>query len=189
MPRAAALLRWGACCTSCGWDAREDHMALLDKDGYYLVMGGDAPAYASASNDVRTGRQESKAAAAPAASDLSLHLSLSPQVWITPFSFHDLNAVASNCKLSIPSAGVGLRCWPSESGDGCTTSPSSPSLSGAAIAGIIFAILGAAVIFYLLYRYQQQRQQNAASPLLPLTEDAKGTQTQHSEPFLKTDQP
>ena len=29
-------------------------MALLDKDGYYLVMGGDVPAYSSASNDVST---------------------------------------------------------------------------------------------------------------------------------------
>ena len=112
-------------------------------------------------------------------------------MWITTFSFHDLSAVASNCKLSMPSAGVGLRCWPDESGSGCTSSPSSPSLSGAAIAGIIFALLGAAVILYLLYRYQQRRQASGAAPFVPLTEDAKAkgqtAQQEHSEPFLKTD--
>ena len=128
--------------------------------------------------------------AVAAASQPLCPLSL-PQVWITTFSFHDLDAVASNCKLSMPSAGVGLRCWPSQDGAGCTASQSSSSLSGAAIAGIIFAILGAAVVFYLLYRYQQKRQEAAATPFVPLTEDGKAkqqtTQQEHSEPFIKTD--
>ena len=72
----------GNCNNTAGFLSREDHVAILDSSQYLWVMQGEG------------GNQ-------PPMND----------VWKSREPFTDSN-IASLCKLKVPSCGVGLRCWP-----------------------------------------------------------------------------
>ena len=133
-------------------------MGILDTAGYYYLMGGDL----ALSDDESTYGND---------------------VWRSTFSFHDLPAVANNCKLSQPAA-VGLRCWPGN--DGCSaassggSSSASSGLSAAGIVGIVAAVLVVAVVGFFGWRYWQRRQAQMAGVLL-------GGTAMGSDAFLGTD--
>jgi hypothetical protein len=125
---------WGACNLTAGFWPREDHVIMFDKDGYLLLMEGDAPNVAT-QNDV----------------------------WRSTTSFFNVSGIATVCGLQIPSCGVGLRCWPgapvgspdcpcapdtpvpSSTGSSQPESNSGSSLSDGAIAGPFY------IITFLIY--------------------------------------
>ena len=115
-------------------------MGILDTAGYYYLMGGDlmTPNPDAYANDI----------------------------WRSTFSFHDLPAVATNCKLTLPAAGAGLRCWPGN--DGCAgasvsgSGSASSGLSAAGIVGIVAMVLVVAVGGFFGWRYWQRRQAQKA---------------------------
>jgi hypothetical protein len=75
-------LSGGNCNNTAGFLSREDHVAILDTSLYLWVMQGEG------------GNQ-------PPMND----------VWKSREPFTDSN-IASLCKLKVPTCGVGLRCWP-----------------------------------------------------------------------------
>ena len=138
-------------------------MGILDTQGYYYLMGGDL-----AITDDYSERYGN-------------------DVWRSTFSFHDLPTVASNCKLSVPGAGVGLRCWPSEDGcdagsGGSGSSSASSGLGAIAIVGIVVAVLVVLVAGYFGWRYYQKQQAQKAEVLL-----GSGGSSLPSDTFLGTD--
>jgi len=138
-------------------------MAILDGAGYYYLMGGDL-----ATDD-----------------DFSTY---GNDVWKSTFSFHDAAAVSQACNVAVPSAGVGLTCFPDGSG-GCTSdstsgvpgSASSSGVSGAMVAAIIFGVLVVLLVGYLLYRYKTKA---AHESLLPCFGRSKPADSAATEQFV-----
>jgi len=90
---------WGACCLNCGYEPREDHAALLDAMGHYVIVDGDVP---------------------------NLNKSYYNDIFWSTFSFHDIAAVARNCKVTVPASGIiGLRCSPGD--EACVSSGAASS--------------------------------------------------------------
>ena len=137
-------------------------MVLLDGAGYYYLMGGDL----AITDDVSEYGND---------------------VWRSTFSFHDAAAVSQACNVPVPSAGVGLLCFPDGAG-GCTSdSPgsapgsSSSGVSGATIAAIVFGIVVVLLVAVLLYRYKTKAPHE---PLLPFFGGAKASEGAHAEQLV-----
>ena len=122
-------------------------MVLLDGNGFYYMMGGD-----EALDDDNS--------------------EYGNDVWKSTFSFHDTAAVSQYCNVQVPSAGVGLTCFPNGQG-GCTsdstgsmpgTSTSTSSVSGAMIAAIVFGVIVVVIVAYLLYRYKTKQPHESLLP-------------------------
>jgi len=79
---------WGACTTEACWPDRREMSTVLDRNGFFFVLGGRA----SASNTVQYN-----------------------DVYRSSFSFNDLGKVALACQVNIPACGPGLTCWPGAS--------------------------------------------------------------------------
>ena len=77
---------WGLCNLTAGFSPREDHVSILDRQGYLWVMQGEAPDSNIPKNDV----------------------------WRSTTPMTDTNIV-SLCNLKRPACGVGLKCWPTSS--------------------------------------------------------------------------
>lgn len=104
-------ITWGVCTppSGGGFTPREDPSTAMDPSGFFYVSGGQ---------------------------DISGNKIL--DLWRSPFSFNDLNAVASNCGLVVPTCGVGLQCWPTSDGvfSGCNpTSCSNTVTTSSSTAG------------------------------------------------------
>ena len=85
---------WGLCNLTAGFSPREDHVSILDRQGYLWVMQGEAPDSDLPKNDV----------------------------WRSTTAMTD-TMIASLCNVVRPRCGVGLRCWPTNRacGAGATT--------------------------------------------------------------------
>jgi len=138
---------WGNCNNTAGFTIREDHVAILDSRLYLWVMQGEAP-YNPMENDV----------------------------WKSREPFTDSN-IASLCKLKIPSCGVGLRCWPTNTRcinhcpravepvdpepdpDAPSTTGSNSASSGLGAGWIVFIVALVVLLLaglYFLYRRRSQ---------------------------------
>ena len=135
-------------------------MVLLDANGFYYLMGGDM----AISDDVSEYGND---------------------VWKSTFSFHDTAAVSQYCNVQVPSAGVGLTCFPDGSG-GCTSdSPGSvpgtsttSGLSGAMIAAIVFGVIVVLLVAVLLWRYKTKAPHEPLLPFFGNSKSAEGAQTE-----------
>lgn len=136
-------------------------MAVLDASGFYYLMGGDL-----ATDD-----------------DFSTYAN---DVWKSTFSFHDTAAVSQYCNVPVPSAGVGLTCFPNGAG-GCTSdspgglpgsSSSSSGMSGAMIAAIVFGVLVVVIVLYLLYRYKTKAPHESLLPMFGGSRSSDAVQTE-----------
>lgn len=135
---------WGLCNLTAGFSPREDHVAVLDRQGYLWVMQGEAPDSDVPKNDV----------------------------WRSTATLIDTN-IASLCSLKRPSCGVGLKCWPNSRQCGITATTHCPtpipdpdpeptptpndSTSGLSVGYIVLIVIlvvaAAAVAFYLYHKY------------------------------------
>jgi hypothetical protein len=127
----------------------------LDNDGYlYIVSGGTGV-------DVQTVLQD---------------------VWRSTTSFNDLASVGRLCGISVPSCGVGLKCWPGQgtvlasdgsfvSCDACPMgglngggSSSSSSNNGLVIALVVFVLLFVAAALVAGFLYRKMKQMGGGGP-------------------------
>jgi len=109
-------------------------------------------------------------------------------IWKSTWSFNDLTATSNQCKLNIPACGVGLKCWPSESGTMlatdksgvyCTACPynygtaTSSNVSTTIIAFLVVFVIGFVIAASALgYTYYKLRLGGTPSPI-PLPTSAQ----------------
>jgi len=113
-------------------------------------------------------------------------------VWKSTFSYNDVNRVALECNLLVPSCGAGLKCLPSTSGfvtglwgvmcDACPSPPLAPVADGSSTMPtavtastsssnvltyslILFIILFVVVTLVLAYTLYKMRESGAPAPI------------------------
>ena len=146
---------WGLCVGDAEWDDRRYQMTLLDGEGYLWVMGG-----------------------------LSGDGALLGDIWKSQWTFSDISATATRCRLTIPGCGAGLKCLPSASStliaadgsgvycDACPYSFSGQSAVQTTVIAflVVFIVLTVLAVIALIYTYHKLRSAGAPSPIpLPAT--------------------
>ena len=129
-------------------------MTLLDGDGYLWVMGGTSG----------SGQLD--------------------DMWKSLWSFSDISATSSRCRITVPSCGAGLKCLPNSgntlvasdgSGVYCDTCPYTFSGQSAVQTTVVaflvvFIVLTVLSVIALIYTYHKLRAAGAPSPIpLPAT--------------------
>ena len=146
---------WGLCVGDAEWDDRRYQMTLLDNEGYLWVMGG----VGNGGGGNRYG-----------------------DIWKSQWSFADVSATATRCRLNVPSCGAGLKCLPNSGNtlvaadgtgvycDACPYTFASSTTTTVVAFLVVFIILFALAVLALIYTYYKLRSAGAPSPIpLPAT--------------------
>jgi len=139
---------WGACVIDADWEDRRYLHTVLDDEGYLWVMGGQIEG-----------------------------LGYQNDIWKSVISYHDNDDVSQHCGVSIPSCGVGLKCWPGKSETLVSTDGRSvycsecPYSFGSGSATVVTGFLVFFVILFILaagtlgYALKKLRDAGTASPI------------------------